>query len=209
MNYRVVDLDKYPRRETFLFFKNQRNCVYSLTIKINIEKVYYKSKELGIGFYPLFMSILTEAVNSFEFSRMDLDENGRLIVYEFVVPCYTIFHHETNTYSCMNTEYVKDMIEYAKRMDFDIKSNVNNMKFCIKEQPKNGYPVSTLPWIDYDNLTIKVFDVRNNFLPMITWGKFDKSTFQMPISFEINHAVMDGYHLHLLIDKLNDIVEKL
>lgn len=204
MKFSPISMDSYARREHYLHYSQQDNCTYSVSIRIDVSKLRDICKVVRKKFYPAMICIVASAVNSFdEFKMARVD--GILGIYDVVNPSYLIFHNDDKTFSCCNTEFDGDCKKLYDALicDMDIFAEVKG--FSVKPFIANSFAVSTLPWIDYSSLNINVPYVPNYYSPIITWGKFD-SDGMMTLTVQIDHAVADGYHTSMLVDKINELL---
>ena len=69
---------------------------------------------------------------------------------------------------------------------------------------------SVLPWVSFTSISHpRGLNSKMESIPKITLGKFFKSgeRILLPISIEVNHCLMDGYHLGLFNEKLTQAIE--
>ena len=59
MDYTVVDMSAWPRREHFEHYLNTVPCTYSMTVKLDITNLRRKKAKL----YPALLWLLTGAVD--------------------------------------------------------------------------------------------------------------------------------------------------
>ena len=74
MEFNLVELDGWKRREYFEHYFRQLPCSYSMTVKINISSL----RSSGEKIYPALLYGLSSVVNRHEEFRMAVDEEGRL-----------------------------------------------------------------------------------------------------------------------------------
>ena len=63
---------------------------------------------------------------------------------------------------------------------------------------------SVIPWIEFSSFSHPRNFKNNDSIPKIVFGKYyeDNGSFYLPISIEVHHALMDGYHLGEYLQKL-------
>lgn len=75
-----------------------------------------------------------------------------------MLPCYTIFHKETETFSSIWTEFTADYTEFLQdyQKDIDAYGERKGM-FAKPNPPENTFPVSMIPWTSFEgfNLNLK------------------------------------------------------
>ena len=87
-----------------------------MTVKLDISKLKKDGKKL----YPTLLYGVTTILNRHEEFRTALDKNGQVGVFSEMLPCYTIFHKETETFSSIWTEFTADYTEFLQNYQKDI-----------------------------------------------------------------------------------------
>ena len=57
MNYKIIDKEKYYRKDVFRHFSEDCKCSVSITNRIDVTELYRISKETGTKFYINFLYI--------------------------------------------------------------------------------------------------------------------------------------------------------
>lgn len=71
----MIDIETWERKEYFLHYYNDVRCTYSITINIDITKIYDRAHVHGLRLYPTLIWWIANAVNHFEFLRFNHDSN--------------------------------------------------------------------------------------------------------------------------------------
>ena len=200
MDYKVIDIEKWERREFFEHYINAVPCTYSLTVKIDVTNI----KRQNLKLFPALLYCLTKTVNKYEEFRTALRNDGELVVYSAMQPCYTVFHKDTKTFSNLWTEFTEDYAAFARRYEADVEKYGKVEGFVGRPNvPENSFTVSALPWISFEgfNLNVKGFDY---LLPVFTAGKCTEAggRYTLPLAVQVHHAVCDGYCASCFINDL-------
>ena len=67
-------------------------------------------------------------VNRHSEFRTTINEKGELEVYSEMIPCYTVFHKDTETFSNIWTEYIPNYDAFSDAYEFDLLKYGNNKK---------------------------------------------------------------------------------
>jgi len=69
---------------------------------------------------------------------------------------------------------------------------------------------SIIPWISFTSFSHPRNYGTNDSIPKIVFGKYyqEKDHFKIPISIEVHHALMDGYHLGQYLYHLQAFLDK-
>ena len=94
MQFEKIDRETWPRREYFEHYFGAVPCTYSMTVKLDITPILESGRKL----YPSLLYYLTTIVNRHAEFRTAINSGGELGVYSEMVPSYTIFHRDTETF---------------------------------------------------------------------------------------------------------------
>jgi chloramphenicol O-acetyltransferase type A len=63
---------------------------------------------------------------------------------------------------------------------------------------------TVIPWVSFTSLRHPVGQSAGSGIPLIAFGKFYEQAARkfMPVSLDVNHALMDGYHAGMFFEKL-------
>lgn len=197
MNYKIIDKEKYYRKDVFRHFSEDCKCSVSITNRIDVTELYRISKETGTKFYINFLYILAKVLNSRDDYKMCyLYENNELIVYDKINPIQYIFHEDTETCTPVYTEYFEDYKMFYEKCADDIdKANKRREYGLDSLNHPNWFDASYISWLSYDSLNIELPDGYLHFMPIVNWGKFreEEGHLMMPVTVRLNHAAADGY----------------
>ena len=83
MNFQLIDINSWKRKEYFDHYHSAIPCTYSLTVKLDISGLKSSGKKL----YPTLLHVITKVVNQHEEFRTAFDAQGRLGFYNIMFPC--------------------------------------------------------------------------------------------------------------------------
>lgn len=210
MNYRKIDMDKYPRKKHFEFFKSMEYPHVGATIEIDVTDLVSFCKENKYSFYLTFMHVVALAADKVkEFRQRIL--NGEIIEYDH---CYTSHTEalEDETYCFCNLRHNLNFKEYMKYALEERALSIQRR--TIEEDPNdvlNYYFISTVPWFSYTDL-IQPTNGYSDSNPRFTWGKYKKdynNRLQLPLTILAHHALIDGIHIGKFINQLEIEIKKL
>ena len=87
MEIKLIDMEKWDRREFYQHFINEVVCSYSVAVNVDITALR------GEKLYPAMIWLLTKTVNDMPEFRTCLTEAGPGI-YDSMHPMYTVFSKE-------------------------------------------------------------------------------------------------------------------
>ncbi|MFD1259840.1 type A chloramphenicol O-acetyltransferase [Entomomonas asaccharolytica] len=208
MNFNLIDIENWPRKEYYLHYMNQLRCSYSLTTNIDITRLKTFLKQTNRKIYPAQIYMLATLVNQYQEFRMNYNSDGALGYWDQLNPSYTIFNKSSETFSSIWTEYKQSFHEFYEHCIQDIAQYNQATSLMPKpNQPANSFTVSSLPWTSFTGFNINAFTDGSYLPPIFTLGKFieqDNKTL-MPIAIQVHHAVCDGFHVGRFINALQQL----
>ena len=209
MSFKIIDLEKYDRKEHFIHYLNNVPCSYSMTVSIDITDLLKLTKERNYKLYPVILYAITKVVNNHIEFRMSLDENDNLGYYINVNPSYTIFHKDNNTFSNIWTKYDSSFEKFYNNYEKDIQEYGNEKGFITKKCEENNLiNISSIPWVTFTEFNLNLPRGEKYLLPIFTVGKFyeQSNKILLPLAVQVHHAVCDGFHTSRFINDLQEFV---
>lgn len=205
MAFKIIDRENWSRKEYFEHYFSNVPCTYSMTTKLDITKIIESKKKL----YPAMLYYLTTIVNRHVEFRIAFNKDNELGVYDEMLPCYTIFHKDTETFSNLWTVYCKDYEEFYKMYENDLRQYGNQKgMFGKPDVPDNCFTVSMIPWVSFEGFNLNLQKGYDYLLPIFTMGKYyeENGRILLPLAIQVHHAVCDGFHLFRFINELQELI---
>lgn len=203
MAFHLIDIDSWPRKEFYEHFINEVVCSYSLTVNLDITALK------GERLYPAMIWLLTKTVNEMPEFRTSLTEEG-LGIYDSMHPMYTVFNKENKNFSGIWSYFSEEYAEFLRSYDADAREYSKSTRYAPKEgTPPNSFNISMAPWTTFTSFNINVYDEGKFLLPIFTMGKhFEQDGKRLlPLAIQAHHAVCDGYHIGLFMEKLQKHID--
>ncbi|MGG7202851.1 type A chloramphenicol O-acetyltransferase [Clostridium butyricum] len=207
MDFRIINKDDWDRREYFEHYFSEIPCTYSMTVKLDISKIKISNKKL----YPTMLYYITKVVNRHSEFRTSFNINGQLGIFNEMLPCYTVFNKETETFSNIWTEYSDDYDIFCELYEKDIKDFVSVNRMMAKpDMPMNNFSVSMIPWTTFEGFNLNLQKGYDYLLPIFIMGKYyeEGGKYILPLAVQVNHAVCDGFHICRFINELQELINK-
>lgn len=208
MKFEKIDLSTWKRKEYFDHYFSNIPCTYSMSVKLDITRI----KEQQIKLYPAMLYCLASVVNRHSEFRTAFDENHELGIYDEMVPSYTVFHRETETFSSIWTAYNSNFEEFRAAFEKDILLYGSRLGMTAKpDVPPNNFPVSMIPWVTFESFNLNLQKGYDYLSPIFTMGKFyrEADRYLIPLSIQVHHAVCDGFHVCRFINEFQELVSNI
>lgn len=207
MSFKIINKETWDRKEYFKHYFSEVPCTYSMTVKLDITKIKNSNKKI----YPTMLYFITKIVNNHSEFRTAFNMDGELGVFDEMLPCYTVFNQDTETFTNIWTEYSDDYDAFCKSYEKDIElfSSVKGM-IAKPNVPTNNFPVSMIPWTTFEGFNLNLQKGYNYLLPIFTMGKYSEINGQylMPLAIQVHHAVCDGFHISRFVNELQKLIEE-
>ena len=204
MVLRMIDLGNWERREYYEHFIRDVVCSYSATVNMDITNLE------GHQLYPAMIWLLTKTVNDMPEFRTCLTEAGPGI-YDDMHPMYTVFNKEKKNFSGIWSYFSENYREFLENYQADVQMYSTSTRYAPKAgAPSNSFNISMVPWLEFTSMNINVYDEGKFLLPIFTMGKFfvrDGKRY-LPLAIQVHHAVCDGYHVGLFVEKLQEHIDR-
>lgn len=208
MNYEIINLDTYYRKDVFKHFSQDCKCSLSLTSRIDVTELKEYSDKTKTKFYLNFLYLLCKVLNSRRDYRMAyLWKEEKLICFDQINPTHYLFHEDTETCSPIYSTYNEDYQTFYQMALEDMEKGkmINEYSLDAENHP-NWFDASYISWLSYDSLNLELPDGYLYFQPIINWGRYrqENDRLMMPVTVRMNHAIADGY----LVSQVFILLEK-
>ncbi|WP_407380939.1 CatA-like O-acetyltransferase [Methanobrevibacter sp.] len=190
-----IDFDL--KNNPFYGFQTSR---YTMSARINVEKLWKFSKENDYSFFILSLGCLINAVNSVEnLKRRIIDDEA--VEFDYLEGTTPIMNEDLDVYMEMRVRTPQEFDDifqwhdYVRQLSDDILSGKKD-GFTLDMMKRDGENIanfSCIPWVDFDMITSCETNGRQ-IQPLITWGKVSENH-EMSVSITVNHIFVMGRDL--------------
>jgi chloramphenicol O-acetyltransferase type A len=203
-----LDLTTWNRKEHFLFFKQMEEPFYGITTTIDCTQAYGKAKTLGVSFFSYYLHKTLSAVNAIENFRYRII-GDEVYIFDVIDASATVMREDT-TFGFSYMPYTENPIDFAQIVQTEIERIQTTTGVFTREYPENLIHFSALPWINFSSLSHARSFSWPDSCPKISYGKLidENGTKSMPISIHVHHGLVDGYHVGLFLDRLQQLMNE-
>ena len=198
--YRILDIEKWSRKDHFLFFSKFEEPFFGVTVRLDCTKAYNSSKSKGSSFFLYYLHASLVAANHIEAFRYRI-KDGQVFLFDKINASPTI-NRENGTFGFSYMDYFEDFKEFEKYAKIEIEKVRNSTGLDPAGSGENVIHFSSIPWIDFYSLShARSFSFPDS-CPKISFGKVTESEGikTMPVSIHVHHALMDGHDVGLFIE---------
>lgn len=203
---RIIDLNEWPRKAAFDFFRGFTNPFFSLVANVKCRGAVEYCKENDISFFLYYLYQSLKSVNEISEFKLRYDENN-VIEYDIVHGTPTIARPD-GTFGFAYINYHPNFSKYLK----DAQAEVEKVKAETGLKPatnnENVIHYSSIPWLSFTGLSHPQSFDRLDSVPKISFGKVFEQNAEllMPVSVHANHCLMDGFHVSKFFERFEELM---
>jgi chloramphenicol O-acetyltransferase type A len=206
----LLDLDTWPRKEHFRFFKQFEEPFFGATVEIDCTNAYAKSKALKTSFFLYYLHQTLIAVNDNESFRYRILDND-IYNYDRIDGSATI-GREDGTFGFSLIQYDPDFTIFKEKALEEIaRIQTTTGLFTRTFENDNVIHFSAIPWLNFTSLSHARSYTFPDSCPKISFGKMtvaENGKRTMPMSIHVHHGLMDGLHLGQFVDSFQEIMNQ-
>ena len=194
MSFRYIDMETYPRRAHFDYFRSLAYPYTGVTVNVDITDFTARRRELGLPFFLPFTYCVTRAANAVPAMRQRI-RGDRIVEYDWCPGSSTLAMQDGTfcfcTLSCR--EAFADYLPAAKETQ---RQAIADASIDDGEDEEKLIFLSSEPWLSFTQAILPV-PMPADSNPRITWGKIFEQNGRtlIPVLVQCNHALCDGRHL--------------
>ena len=181
---------------------------FAITIQIDVTAAYNHAKSSKVSFFAYYLHACMKAINSVENFKLRI-EDDKVYVYDEIAASATIarpdntygfsFIHYAEEFSIFNTNFLKERERIVNSTDLFPPVNSNDCVYC-----------SAIPWLNFTGHKETFAGNNKDSIPRLAFGKVvrEHDRLLMPLAISVNHALVDGYHVGLFVERFEEILTK-
>lgn len=207
--YRKIDLETWERRSTFEFFKDFEDPYFNITANLNVARLYDMCKSNDLAFSLAFLFYSLETANEIrEFRRRMIGES--VVEFDRVEATQTILN-EDKTFSFSYYRWKDNVVEFVSEGRISRDKYLSLKTFDVETDRLDLIYYSAFPWVSFTSFKHASRLNNRQTIPRMVFGKMfeENGSRKMPFSVEAHHAMMDGYHVGLYYETLQQKLDSL
>lgn len=205
-NYQIVDETTWERAMHCTIFRNSIEPAFCVTFEADISNFKSKVKKQGLSFTLAMVYAVCKCANEIEAFRYRFLD-GKVVLFDKIDTAFTYLNPETQLFKVINVPMTESITDYVALAS----SVANNQKEYFTGPLGNDvFQCSPMPWITYTHISHTNSGKKDNATPLFDWGKYyekDGRVF-IPISVQAHHSFVDGLHVGMFADRLQQYFDE-
>ena len=206
----LLDIENWPRKEHFHFFRQFEEPFFGANVEIDCTKAYANAKTLKASFFSYYLHKTLVAVNTIEPFRYRISDD-QIYICDQINASATIGRKD-GTFGFSLIEYDSDFAVFKGITATEIERiQTTSGLFTRTFDDDNVIHFSAIPWLDFTSLSHARSYTFPDSCPKISFGKMkiaDNGKRSMPMSVHVHHGLMDGFHLGQFVDCFQELMNK-
>ena len=206
----LLDIENWPRKEHFHFFRQFEEPFFGATVEIDCTKAYANAKTLKASFFSYYLHKTLVAVNTIEPFRYRITDD-QIYICDQINASATIGRKD-GTFGFSLIEYDSDFAVFKGITATEIdRIQTTSGLFTRTFDDDNVIHFSAIPWLDFTSLSHARSYTFPDSCPKISFGKMkiaDNDKRSMPMSVHVHHGLMDGFHLGQFVDCFQELMNQ-
>lgn len=204
---RYLDINSWNRRSQYDFFKEYEEPYFGVCVPIDVTIAYKNTKSRGRSFFLSYLHATLIAANQIDSFKYRI-AGDKVAVYDKINASATISRQD-HTFGFSYIDFDVDFDQFRQNAQSEIDRIASSYELFPTRATDDVLYLSSLPWLDFKFTShARAFKGRGS-APMISYGKMTKhdGKYSMPVSIHVHHALMDGYHVGLFVEKLQEVLD--
>jgi chloramphenicol O-acetyltransferase type A len=205
---RYLNLETWPRREAFEYFRGFDKPYFNLCAKVDASHLKTAVRASGVGSFSLaYHFVALRLANEIEPFRYRLHE-GRVRILDQQYGGATVLRSDDS----FGFAYMEPSTDWATFAEQAGKAVAAAQKREAGFEPRVGDDAlvhfTTLPWVHFSSFSHARNWKREDSVPKISFGRADAdgSRLWLPLSVEVHHALMDGLHVGRYFQRFEEVL---
>ena len=192
---KYIDLETYPRRSHYEFFKAMAYPYVGLTANVDVTNILAAVKKHGGSAFLGYLWVAANAANSVPELRQRIVED-KIVEFDHCDTAHTVALPDGTFCNCATDcrRSFEEFLVYGAERQEEAKKRHGFVQ--PGDDETNLMFVSCVPWVSFTQV-IQPTPYPADCNPRIVFGKFfkDGEKTMMPLSIQCNHALVDGRHV--------------
>lgn len=203
----IFDIENWNRKQHYNHFSKLKDPYFGVTITVDVTKAYHFSKEKKISFFGRYLHDCMKAINDVD--ELKLRINNSVVEKHEVINASATIMRQDNTFGFSFINFDENLDVFLNNLENE-KQRINSTTDLFP--PVNGLDCihcSALPWLSFSGHKEPVSGEIDS-VPKLAFSKivFNNDKNEMNVAINVNHALVDGYHVSLFAEKFQYYLNK-
>lgn len=204
----VIDINTWKRKQHYDHFRSLKDPCFGVVFPVDVSKAYDFSKTHGVSFFGKYLHDCMKAINEVDELKVRIKDD-QVIKYESINASATLMRSD-QTFGFSYIEFDNDLDQFLSHLISEKKRiQVTGALFPLRNDLECIH-CSAMPWVNFSGHKEPVSGVLDS-IPKLAFSKTVKENngkMMMNVSINVNHALVDGYHIGIFAEKFQHYLNK-
>lgn len=204
----VINQNTWKRKQHYDHFSTLKDPYFAVTFPVDVSKAYDFAKAHNVSFFGKYLHDCMKAINEVDELKLRVKDN-QVVKYETINASATLMRPD-QTFGFSYIEFDEDLNQFLEHLiseknrieDTGALFPLRNDLMCIH--------CSAMPWVNFSGHKEPVSGTLDS-IPKLAFSKTVKENdgkLMMNVSINVNHALVDGFHVGLFAEKFQHYLNK-
>jgi chloramphenicol O-acetyltransferase type A len=204
---RRLDLETWPRREHFRFFRAYEHPYFNICAEVDVAPLVRRRRRThGPSLFLVSSFYLSlQAVNEIEEFHYRI-RGDEVVVHEVVHGGSTVLRPD-GTFGFAYFDYLPDFEAFSLAAE-EVLRGARTASLDPRDDRDDLVHYSVIPWISFTSFSHARRRNPEDSTPKIVFGRYhgEPENERMPVSIEVHHALMDGLHVGRFFERFQQSI---
>lgn len=204
----LIDTAAWVRKDHYQFFSQFEEPFYGITVSIDCTAAYQYAQKNGISFFQYYLYQALKAANAIENFRYRI-VNKEVYLFNRIDASPTV-QRPDGTFGFAYIDYNENEDVFYANATQIIEAEKLASGLTPAVSGENVIHCSAVPWLHFTAVShARCFSFADS-CPKITFGKIgeENGIKTMPVAVHVHHALVDGYHVGLFIERFQELMNR-
>jgi len=190
-----LNIDTWNRKQHFEHFKTLKDPYFGLTANVDVTMAYKWSKKNKTSFFIVYLHACMKAINSIENLKYRI-EDEKVVIHDVIDVSATILRPD-KTFGFSYVPFDNNLEVFSENFLTEKERIFNSVDLFPPVYSEACIHCSAIPWVNFTGHKEPSSGIKNESVPKVAFGKIKNINEKklMPVAINVNHALVDGYHL--------------
>ncbi len=206
---KYLDIEKWNRKQHFKHFRTLTDPSFGMIAEVDVTICYETAKQRGQSFFVRYLNACMKAINAVENFKYRIEED-KIAIYEVINASATIARPD-HTFGFSYIEFSDDFEIFNANFQKEKERILNSTDLFPEKYSLGCIHCSAVPWVSFTGHKEPNSGNKNDSVPQVAFGKIklENKNKKMPVAVNVNHALVDGYHVGQFFDKFQVELDKI
>ncbi len=204
----VIDIDSWKRKQHYNHFRTLKDPFFGVVFSVDVTEAYAYATSNAVSFFGKYLHACMLAMN--EIDELKLRIVGESVVKYDVINASATLMRSNETFGFSYIEFDQDLNRFLSHIDSEKHRIEDTGALFPLRNDAQCIHCSALPWVNFSGHKEPVSGQLES-IPKLAFSKVT-SDLQghkiMNVSIQVNHALVDGYHVGLFVEKFQHYLNK-